>query len=169
MLTLLSPRPRSSYLLARSIGVVIGLVFLEPAETPAGIQTLKTLCYMQAPAFYYLSIIVSRATEPARLSRAAGPDSVIFRPQLAVFLLCNELVVFDREREDNIYSTGPWVISTILSYAPINILSSTLYSVIVCASQALPPFLWLESSFLSFSCSRADADSPCRLHGRLLA
>ncbi|GAA5902258.1 hypothetical protein JCM8208_007242 [Rhodotorula glutinis] len=89
------------------IGVVIGLVFLEPGETPAGIQTLKTLCYMQAPAFYYLSII------------------------LAVFLLCNELIIFDREREDNIYSTGPWVISVILSFAPINVLAATLYSVIV--------------------------------------
>ncbi|GAA5921109.1 hypothetical protein JCM3775_004094 [Rhodotorula graminis] len=89
------------------IGIVIGLVFLEPAESPAGIQTLKTLCYMQAPAFYYLSII------------------------LAVFLLCNELVVFDREREDNLYSTGPWVVSVILSYAPINIVAATVYSVIV--------------------------------------
>ncbi|BGP42824.1 ATP-binding cassette transporter snq2 [Rhodotorula kratochvilovae] len=89
------------------IGVVLGLVFLEPPETPAGIVSLKTLAYMNAPAFYYLSII------------------------LAIFLLCEELVVFDRDREDNLYSTVPWVVSVILSYGPINVLCATTYSVIL--------------------------------------
>lgn len=53
---------------------------------------------MNGPAFFYLSII------------------------LAIFLLCQELVVFDREREDNLYTTVPWVVSTILSYGPVNVI-----------------------------------------------
>ncbi|GJN93059.1 hypothetical protein Rhopal_006104-T1 [Rhodotorula paludigena] len=89
------------------IGVVLGLVFFDPPETPAGIVSLKTLAYMNGPAFFYLSII------------------------LAIFLLCQELVVFDREREDNLYTTVPWVVSTILSYGPVNVICPTLYCVIV--------------------------------------
>lgn len=50
---------------------------------------------------------------------------------LAVFILCEELVVFDREREDNMYKTLPWVISTILSYLPMNAIIPTIYAIIV--------------------------------------
>ncbi|GAA5828021.1 hypothetical protein JCM3770_002793 [Rhodotorula araucariae] len=89
------------------IGVLLGLVFFDPPETPAGIASLKTLAYVNDTAFYYLSII------------------------LAIFLLCGELVVFDREREDNLYSSVPWVLSVILSYGPINVICATTYCVII--------------------------------------
>jgi hypothetical protein len=81
-----------------SIGIVVGLVFLNIPETAAGIQSLKTICYYTMPCLFYLSIVV------------------------AVFLLCEELVIFDREREDNLYATVPWVASLILSYLPANVI-----------------------------------------------
>lgn len=81
-----------------SIGVVVGLVFLDIPETTAGIQSLKTVCYYTMPCLFYLSIVV------------------------AVFLLCQELIIFDREREDNLYSTVPWVASLVLSYLPANVI-----------------------------------------------
>ncbi|CDR35783.1 hypothetical protein NBRC10512_006151 [Rhodotorula toruloides] len=89
------------------IGVVVGLVFLNPPETPSGVQSLKTVVYFSTPAMYYLSII------------------------LAVFILCGELVVFDREREDNMYKTVPWVVSVFLSYLPANVVFPTIYAIIV--------------------------------------
>ncbi|GAA5992258.1 hypothetical protein JCM10908_001843 [Rhodotorula pacifica] len=89
------------------IGVVIGLAFLTPPQTPAGIQSFKTVTFFVLPAYFYLSII------------------------LAVFILCEELVVFDREREDNMYKTLPWVASTILSFFPMNLVIPTIYAIIV--------------------------------------
>ncbi|KAG0658490.1 hypothetical protein C6P46_005733 [Rhodotorula mucilaginosa] len=89
------------------IGLVMGLAFLNPPSTPAGIQSFKTVTFFCQPGYFYLSII------------------------LAVFILCEELVVFDREREDNMYKTLPWVASTILSYLPMNAVIPTIYAIIV--------------------------------------
>ena len=91
----------------RRIGLVMGLAFLNPPSTPAGIQSFKTVTFFCQPGYFYLSII------------------------LAVFILCEELVVFDREREDNMYKTLPWVASTILSYLPMNAIIPTIYAIIV--------------------------------------
>lgn len=89
------------------IGVGLGLAFLTPPETPAGIQSLKTVIYMSTPAFFYLSIIVY------------------------CYILCSELRVFDREREDNLYQTVPAVIGLVFSHLPAAIIFPTLYAVIV--------------------------------------
>ncbi|CEQ39426.1 SPOSA6832_00937 [Sporobolomyces salmonicolor] len=89
------------------IGVVLGLAFLNPPESPSGIQSLKTVVYFSGPGFFYLSIVV------------------------AVFILCQELVIFDREREDNLYSTVPYVLATILGYLPGNVVFPTIYAIIV--------------------------------------
>ncbi|GAA5875055.1 hypothetical protein JCM3774_003416 [Rhodotorula dairenensis] len=89
------------------IGVIMGLAFLNPPATPAGIQSFKTITFFSQPGYFYLSIV------------------------LAVFILCEELVVFDREREDNMYKTLPWVTSTILSYLPMNAVIPTIYAIIV--------------------------------------
>lgn len=88
-----------------SVGVVLGLAFLEPPETPGGIQSLKTIVYMSGPGMFYLSIIVY------------------------VFILTTELVVFDRDREDGLYSTPPAVFAYFFSYLPVNVTaSSRLYT-----------------------------------------
>lgn len=89
------------------IGIVIGLSFFNPPETPSGIQSLKTVIYMSTPGFFYLSIIVY------------------------VFILTSELVVFDREREDNLYGTLPAVVGNWLSYLPSNVVFPTIYAIII--------------------------------------
>ncbi|GAA5939117.1 uncharacterized protein JCM15063_004431 [Sporobolomyces koalae] len=95
------------FLQAVIIGVGIGLCFLNLPETPSGIQSLKTVVYFFAPGFFYLSIVI------------------------AVFNLCQELVIFDRERDDNLYGTTPWVIALILGNLPANVVFPTLYAVIL--------------------------------------
>ncbi|GAA5870410.1 hypothetical protein JCM8547_004025 [Rhodosporidiobolus lusitaniae] len=95
------------FLQAVIIGVVVGVVFLDVPETPAGVQSLKTLIYFFHPCLFYLSIVV------------------------AVYLLCQELVVFDREREDGLYGAPAWVFSLILSYLPANVVFPTIYVIIL--------------------------------------
>ncbi|KAM0752952.1 P-loop containing nucleoside triphosphate hydrolase protein [Meredithblackwellia eburnea MCA 4105] len=90
-----------------TIGVVMGAAFFKPPQTPAGVQTLKTITYQSTPACFYLSIIVS------------------------CWIQCSELVVFDREREDNLYSTVPYVVGSWLSYLPGNVLFPTMYAIII--------------------------------------
>ncbi|KAK4700817.1 hypothetical protein P7C70_g5427, partial [Phenoliferia sp. Uapishka_3] len=115
------------------IGIIIGLAFLNPPETPAGIQKdigsrSKPLCkipsgatelqvtllmrllacrYQSTPAVFYLSIIVS------------------------VWIQVGELIIFDREREDNLYSTIPYVFGSWLSYLPGNVIFPTIYAIII--------------------------------------
>lgn len=90
-----------------SVGVVLGLAFLTPPETPGGIQSLKTVLYQSGPAMFYLYIIVY------------------------VFILTNELVVFDRDREDGLYGTVPATFAYFTSYLPLNIVVPTIYAIIL--------------------------------------
>lgn len=90
-----------------SIGVALGLAFLNPPSTPGGVQTLKTIIYQSTPAYFYLSIIIS------------------------VFLHTGALVVFDREREDGLYGTVAWVTSLLVAAAPAAVGASTLYGIII--------------------------------------
>ena len=89
-----------------SIGLGLGLAFWFPPETPAGIQSIKTITYQSSPACFYLSIIIF------------------------VYLLCAELVIFDREREDGLYGTVPYVVASFVSYLPANLAFPSLYAVI---------------------------------------
>ncbi|KAK4052819.1 ATP-binding cassette transporter snq2 [Microbotryomycetes sp. JL201] len=89
------------------VGVFMGLAFLNPPETPAGVQTLKTLIFQSTPAFYYLSIVVF------------------------IYLLCPLLQLFDREREDNLYATAPAVLAFMLQFLPVMVVSSTIYAVLL--------------------------------------
>ncbi|TFY64457.1 hypothetical protein EVJ58_g2620 [Rhodofomes roseus] len=89
------------------IGIMAGLTFLNPPETPAGIQTLKTVYYQGIVMFFYLSFI------------------------LYIYIDCGQLVVFDREREDRLYDVLPWVCSHFLAFLPINIIVPTLYAIIL--------------------------------------
>jgi hypothetical protein len=122
----------------RSIGVVVGLVFLNPPENPSGIQSLKTVVYFSTPAMYYLCAFLPAAELNLNLLPADELDLNLTPHStaiiLAVFILCGELVVFDREREDNMYKTVPWVASVFLSYLPANVVFPTIYAIIVCAS-----------------------------------
>ena len=90
-----------------SLGVALGLAFLNPPETPAGIQTFKTIIFQSTPAFFYLSIII------------------------AVAVWTVELQVFDREREDGLYSAFPFVLASTIAFLPGNIIFPMLYGIIV--------------------------------------
>ena len=90
-----------------SLGVALGLAFLNPPETPAGIQTFKTIIFQSTPAFFYLSIIIA----------------------VAVWVV--ELQVFDREREDGLYSAVPFVLASTISFLPANIVFPMIYGIII--------------------------------------
>lgn len=103
------------FLQAVLIGVAIGLAFLRPPETPAGIQSLKTLIYQSTPAYFYLSIIVH------------------------VWIQTGELIVFDRERDDRLYSVVPYVAASWLSFLPGNVIFPTVYAIIIYFMGGLRP------------------------------
>ncbi|KDE04252.1 hypothetical protein MVLG_05280 [Microbotryum lychnidis-dioicae p1A1 Lamole] len=88
------------------IGVVVGLAFYHPPETPAGIQSFKTVVFQLIPAFFYLSIIVW------------------------CFILVEDLVVFDRENEDGLVQAVPYLLGSFLSYLPTNAFVSIVYCLI---------------------------------------
>ena len=90
-----------------SLGISLGVVFLNPPETPAGIQSFKTIIFQSIPAYFYLSIIV------------------------AVSIWVAELQVFDREREDGLYSAVPFVLASTISFLPANIVFPMVYGIII--------------------------------------
>lgn len=90
-----------------SLGVALGLAFFDPPETPAGVQTFKTIIFQSTPAFFYLSIII------------------------AVAVWTVELQVFDREREDGLYCAVPFVCASTLAFLPANIVFPMLYGTII--------------------------------------
>jgi hypothetical protein len=48
-----------------------------------------------------------------------------------IYKFCNDLVIFDREREDNLYDVIPWVVSDWLSFLMPALLSPTLFVIIL--------------------------------------
>lgn len=48
-----------------------------------------------------------------------------------VFILCDELVLFDRDREDGLYSVPAAVFGIWVSYLPANVVFPTIYSVVL--------------------------------------
>ncbi|SCV69195.1 BQ2448_2215 [Microbotryum intermedium] len=89
------------------IGVVDGLAFYRPPETPSGIQSIKTVVFQSIPTFVYLSIIVW------------------------CFILVEDLVVFDREDEDGLVQAVPYLLGSLLSYLPTNAFVSVVYCLII--------------------------------------
>ncbi|SCZ97266.1 BZ3500_MvSof-1268-A1-R1_Chr4-2g07098 [Microbotryum saponariae] len=89
------------------IGIVVGLAFYHPPETPAGIQSIKTVVFQSTPAFFYLSIIVW------------------------CFILVEDLVVFDRENEDGLVQAVPYLLGSFLSYLPTNAFVSIVHCLII--------------------------------------
>ncbi|KAF8310725.1 P-loop containing nucleoside triphosphate hydrolase protein [Clavulina sp. PMI_390] len=93
---------------AIGLGIVMGVTFYQIPENPSGIQSLKTLAYQQAPCYFYLTLIYN------------------------IYRLCEtELVVFDREREDNLYAVVPYVISDLVANMPLHIMAPTIFTLIM--------------------------------------
>ncbi|KAL7419907.1 hypothetical protein Q5752_005823 [Cryptotrichosporon argae] len=89
------------------LGVIIGLTYYQLPETPTGIQSLKNLSFQLIPGVFYLQQV------------------------FWIYKYCTDLVIFDREREDNLYDVIPYVLSDWLSYLIPSVLSPTLYVVLV--------------------------------------
>ncbi|KAG8839536.1 hypothetical protein FRC18_010315 [Serendipita sp. 400] len=89
------------------IGVMLGVSYYRLGESPTDIQSLKTLCFQYMAAYFYLTNVYS------------------------IYRYCNELVVFDRERQDHLYKVLPWLISEVLSNLSINVFFPSLFAVIV--------------------------------------
>jgi riboflavin transporter FmnP len=89
------------------LAVAMGAAFYRPPETPGGIQSLKTNIFQSIVCTYYLSFIIY------------------------IYVLCKLLVVFDREREDQLYdSTVAYLVSLVFTYLPVNVIYPTIFSVI---------------------------------------
>ena len=70
-------------------------------------QSLKTLSFQVVPVYAYLSQVVW------------------------TFKWCTALVVFDREREDNLYAPASWVMAEMLAWLPMNVISPFVYGLMV--------------------------------------
>ncbi|KAF8305817.1 hypothetical protein DL93DRAFT_2232864 [Clavulina sp. PMI_390] len=93
---------------AIGLGIAIGITFYMIPETPSGIQSLKTLAYQQTACYFYLTLLYN------------------------IYRLCEtDLVVFDREREDNLYAVVPYVISDLIANLPLHILAPTIFTIIM--------------------------------------
>lgn len=90
------------------VGLVSGATFYLGAgpTNPSEVQTFKTILFQGHVSYFYLSLV------------------------LYIFLICGSLAVFDRERDDGLYGAIPMVVSTLLAYAPLNIVFSGVYGII---------------------------------------
>ncbi|GMK58369.1 hypothetical protein CspeluHIS016_0504010 [Cutaneotrichosporon spelunceum] len=89
------------------LGVLMGVTYANIQDTPTGIQSLKNLSFQIIPGVFYLQQV------------------------FWVYKFCSDLVIFDREREDNLYDVVPYVLSDWVSFLLPAILSPTLYIIVV--------------------------------------
>lgn len=89
------------------LGLLMGITFFQLGDHPNDIQSLKTLCFQVVPVFAYLSQVVW------------------------TYKWCSALVVFDREREDNLYSPAAWIVAEMLAWLPMNVLAPFVYGLMV--------------------------------------
>ncbi|KAG8903628.1 hypothetical protein FRB99_002933 [Tulasnella sp. 403] len=90
------------------LGGIMGFAFFRLPENPSGIQSLKTLSLQHLPYYTYLTLIYS------------------------IYRFCTTtLVIFDREREDNLYAVGPWLVGEFITNLPVLSISATLFAIII--------------------------------------
>ena len=74
-------------------------------ETPSDIQSLKTLGFQVVPVYGYMVQVVW------------------------IYKWCTSLVVFDREREDELYTPAAWLCAEWFAWLPVNLLSTCFYAI----------------------------------------
>ena len=89
------------------LGVLMGLTFFQLGEQPSDIQSLKTLSFQLVPVYGYMTQVIW------------------------TYRWCQSLTVFDREREDHLYSPLSWVATEFLAWLPVNIVVPSIYAVLV--------------------------------------
>jgi ABC-type multidrug transport system ATPase subunit len=89
------------------LALLVGITFFQLGNSPADIQSLKTLCFQHIAVFYYMTQVVW------------------------LFKWCTTLVVYDREREDGLYSSTAWLLSEFVAWMPVNVASPSIYAIMV--------------------------------------
>ncbi|EIN07170.1 P-loop containing nucleoside triphosphate hydrolase protein [Punctularia strigosozonata HHB-11173 SS5] len=89
------------------LGLLVGITFFQLGGNPADIQSLKTLCFQHMAIFYYMTQVVW------------------------LFKWCTTLVVYDRERDDGLYSSSAWLFSEMVAWMPVNIAAPSIYAIMV--------------------------------------
>ncbi|KAJ7151563.1 P-loop containing nucleoside triphosphate hydrolase protein [Mycena filopes] len=88
------------------IGVFMGLTYYNLQGTPADIQSLKGATFQMFPGYYYLTQVYW------------------------IYKFCSDFIIFDREREDHLYSTFPYIIAEFIANLVPTTVPPTLYAVI---------------------------------------
>ncbi|KAJ6501512.1 P-loop containing nucleoside triphosphate hydrolase protein [Mycena vitilis] len=88
------------------IGLFMGLTYFNLQGNPADIQSLKGASFQFFPGYFYLTQVYW------------------------IYKFCTDFIIFDREREDRLYSTFPYLIADFTSNLLPTIIPPTLYSVI---------------------------------------
>ncbi|KAJ6569618.1 P-loop containing nucleoside triphosphate hydrolase protein [Mycena capillaripes] len=88
------------------IGVFMGLTYFDLQGTPADIQSLKGAAFQFFPGYFYLTQVYW------------------------IYKFCSDFIIFDREREDRLYSTFPYIIADFISHLVPTTVPPTLYTVI---------------------------------------
>ncbi|KAF7306405.1 Pleiotropic drug resistance proteins (PDR1-15), ABC superfamily [Mycena indigotica] len=88
------------------IGVFMGLTYFNLKGNPADIQSLKGASFQFFPGFWYLTQVYW------------------------IYKYCNDLIIFDREREDRLYNTFPYIIAEFIATLVPTTIPPTIYAVI---------------------------------------
>ncbi|KAJ7275585.1 P-loop containing nucleoside triphosphate hydrolase protein [Mycena haematopus] len=88
------------------IGVFMGLTYFNLQGNPADIQSLKGAAFQFFPGYFYLTQVYW------------------------IHKYCSDFIIFDREREDHLYSTFPYIIADFMAYLVPTTVPPTVYTVI---------------------------------------
>ncbi|KAJ7171842.1 P-loop containing nucleoside triphosphate hydrolase protein [Mycena crocata] len=88
------------------IGVFMGLTYYDLQGTPADIQSLKGATFQMFPGYYYLTQVYW------------------------IYKFCTDFIIFDREREDHLYSPFPYIIAEFIANFIPTTVPPTLYALI---------------------------------------
>lgn len=89
------------------LGVIVGVTYANIPPTPTGIQSLKNLTFQLVPSVFYLQQV------------------------FWIYKFCKDLIILDREREDNLYDVVPYVLSDWVSFLVPAIFAPTIYVIIL--------------------------------------
>jgi ABC-type multidrug transport system permease subunit len=121
----------------------LGITFYKLGGQPNDIQSLKTLAFQIVPVFGYMTqgasdlylfefrIMLTRVLFSGLVCPGSAHASFSILILHRIYKWCTTLIVFDREREDNLYSPVSWLAGEFLAWLPVNIISPLIYSIMI--------------------------------------
>ncbi|KAF7367373.1 Pleiotropic drug resistance proteins (PDR1-15), ABC superfamily [Mycena sanguinolenta] len=89
------------------IGFFMGLTYFDLQGNPADIQSLKGVAFQFYQGYFYLTQVYW------------------------IHKYCSDFIIFDREREDHLYSTFPYIIADFISYLVPTTVPPTIYTLLL--------------------------------------